>query len=137
MKDPHSTLARWIRTGLLFMGYCTGCSSLQKHSATGTSDHAYIFYWPPPQGNTQLRVAVKDVIDMKGVVTTAGSEYRAKHSPPAARDAECLRLVRQRNVRPTSANGQGPQAAGSANRSACALVVGGARPGALGDGSAA
>ena len=81
------------------MGSCTGCSSLQKHSATGTSDHAYIVYWPPPQGNTQLRLAVKDVIDMKGVVTTAGSEYRAKHSPPAARDAECLRLARQRNVR--------------------------------------
>jgi Asp-tRNA(Asn)/Glu-tRNA(Gln) amidotransferase A subunit family amidase len=45
-----------------------------------------------------LRVAVKDLIDVKGVVTTAGSEYLAKNSPPAARDAKCLAIARQRNV---------------------------------------
>ena len=43
-------------------------------------------------------VAVKDNIDMKGVVTTAGSEYLSKNSPPAARDAACLAIARQRNV---------------------------------------
>ena len=44
-------------------------------------------------------LAVKDNIDMKGVVTTAGSEYVAKTSPPATRDAECLAIARERNVR--------------------------------------
>jgi Asp-tRNA(Asn)/Glu-tRNA(Gln) amidotransferase A subunit family amidase len=46
-----------------------------------------------------LRLAVKDLIDMKGVVTTAGSEYLAKNSPPARRDAECLSIARERKVR--------------------------------------
>src|SRR5260370_41615373 len=35
---------------------------------------------------------------MKGVVTTDGSEYVAKTSSPAASDAECLAIARQRNV---------------------------------------
>ena len=36
---------------------------------------------------------------MKGVVTTAGSEFLAKNSPPAKRDAKCLTIARQRGVR--------------------------------------
>ena len=43
-------------------------------------------------------MAVKDNIDMKGVVTTAGSEYVAKTSQPASRDAKCLAIARERNV---------------------------------------
>jgi Asp-tRNA(Asn)/Glu-tRNA(Gln) amidotransferase A subunit family amidase len=43
-------------------------------------------------------VAVKDLIDMKGVVTTAGSEYLAKNGHPALRDAKCLTGARQPNV---------------------------------------
>ena len=35
---------------------------------------------------------------MKGKVTAAGSQYLAKTSPPAARDAKCLRSARQGNV---------------------------------------
>jgi amidase len=60
-------------------------------------DREFIQYWPPRQ-NGQLRVAVKDVIDMRGVVTTAGSELYAKKGEPATRDAECLKSVRQRGV---------------------------------------
>jgi Asp-tRNA(Asn)/Glu-tRNA(Gln) amidotransferase A subunit family amidase len=45
-----------------------------------------------------LCLAVKDNIDMKGVVTTDGSEYVAKTSPPATSDAECMAIARQRNV---------------------------------------
>jgi Asp-tRNA(Asn)/Glu-tRNA(Gln) amidotransferase A subunit family amidase len=41
---------------------------------------------------------VKDLIDVKGVVTTAGSEYISKNNPPAARDAKCMALARARNV---------------------------------------
>ena len=42
---------------------------------------------------------MKDNIDMKGVVTSAGSEYSLEHNPPAARDAACLAIARTRNVR--------------------------------------
>jgi len=45
-----------------------------------------------------LRLAVKDLIDVKGVVTTAGSEYFARTGTPALRDAECLEGARKRNV---------------------------------------
>ncbi|WP_113959927.1 amidase [Roseimicrobium gellanilyticum] len=61
-------------------------------------DKAFIRYWPPPEGSTQLRVAVKDNIDMKGVVTAAGSEYLLKTNPPAEEDAACLAPVRARGV---------------------------------------
>ncbi len=36
---------------------------------------------------------------MRGVVTTAGSEYLAKNSRPAKRDAACLTIARQRGVK--------------------------------------
>lgn len=35
---------------------------------------------------------------MQGVVTSAGSEYLARNSPPAAQDAACLALARKRGV---------------------------------------
>jgi Asp-tRNA(Asn)/Glu-tRNA(Gln) amidotransferase A subunit family amidase len=41
---------------------------------------------------------VKDLIDMKGHVTTAGSEYLAKTGTPAVRDAKCLAIARSRGV---------------------------------------
>jgi amidase len=43
-------------------------------------------------------LAVKDNIDMEGVVTTAGSELFAKTRPPAKKDAACLAIARQRGV---------------------------------------
>ncbi|MEZ0277298.1 MAG: amidase [Roseimicrobium sp.] len=61
-------------------------------------DRAFIKYWPAPKDSTQVRVAVKDNIDMKGVVTSAGSEYLAKTNPPAEKDAACLGPVRARGV---------------------------------------
>jgi Asp-tRNA(Asn)/Glu-tRNA(Gln) amidotransferase A subunit family amidase len=45
-----------------------------------------------------LRLAVKDLIDLKGTVTTAGSKYLAQNGSPAARDAACLARARERNV---------------------------------------
>ncbi len=60
--------------------------------------HAFIQYWPPEKGSDRLKLAVKDNIDFKGVVTTAGSEYLLKNNPPAKKDAPCLAIARQRNV---------------------------------------
>jgi amidase len=98
MKNRRCVIAQCVLPGLLLMSFFSGCSALQRHSRTGTRDHAFIVYWPPPENSKQLRLAVKDLIDMKGVVTTAGSEYVATTSPPAAQDAKCLELARERNV---------------------------------------
>ncbi|MGH8092927.1 MAG: amidase [Chthoniobacterales bacterium] len=58
---------------------------------------------------------MKDLIDTKGVVTTAGSEFLAKHSAPAKRDAKCLAIARQRRV----------QFVGKTNLSELAVAVSG------------
>jgi amidase len=75
-----------------------GCALFTKRSAADTRDRDFVKYWGPAQSEGKLRLAVKDLIDMKGYVTTAGSEYIAKHNPPAVRDAECLQISRERNV---------------------------------------
>ena len=75
------------------MCFISGCST----SRVGTRDRAFIVYWPP-KNSQQLRLAVKDLIDVKGAVTTAGSEYFATTGAPALRDAECLERARKRNV---------------------------------------
>jgi amidase len=98
MKNRHCGVAQCVLPGLLLMILLNGCSALERHSRTGTPDHAFIVYWPPPENSKQLRLAVKDLIDMKGVVTTAGSEYVATTSPPASQDAKCLELARERKV---------------------------------------
>ena len=61
-------------------------------------DRAFIDYSPAPQGSDATRLAVKDLIDVKGKVTTAGSEFFAKNGRPAAEDAECLKTARARGV---------------------------------------
>jgi len=99
MNDPRHRIARWISAGLFLTFFLNGCSVLQSHWSKGSHDHAFIDYWPAPAENKQLRLAVKDNIDMKGVVTSAGSEYIMKTNPPAARDADCLAIARTRNVR--------------------------------------
>lgn len=61
-------------------------------------DRAFIKYTPPPEGSGALRLAVKDLIDVKGEVTSAGSEFFAKRGVPAAQDAACLQGARARGV---------------------------------------
>ena len=61
-------------------------------------DHAFIAYWPPPPGDHSLRLAVKDLIDIRGTVTSAGSEYVYKNSKPATQDAACLAGARAQHV---------------------------------------
>ena len=97
MLNRSCLVARLI-LGLCSISCLSGCSSLQRHSRTGTPDDAFIAYWPPPKNSERLRLAVKDLIDLKGVVTTAGSEYVAKNDPPAVRDAKCMAIARARNV---------------------------------------
>jgi len=95
------TLRHRIHAGFIFvllMSAFTGCSISERRAARSAADHGFIAYWPPSDGGSGLKLAIKDLIDMKGVVTTAGSEYLAKNSPPAKRDAKCLAIARERNV---------------------------------------
>jgi Asp-tRNA(Asn)/Glu-tRNA(Gln) amidotransferase A subunit family amidase len=76
----------------------SGCSLVPRVNALLPGNRAFIVHWPAKPGSNQLRLAVKDNIDMEGVVTTAGSAYFAKTRPPAKKDAPCLAIARQRNV---------------------------------------
>ena len=90
--------ARSMLIGLLLVTLLNGCGVLERPSASYSYDHAFIRYWPPREESKSLRLAVKDLIDMKGVVTTAGSHYVAETSRPATSDAACLMIARARNV---------------------------------------
>ena len=98
MNNAPRMAAKCMLPALVLVSFFMGCSASQKRTARKSPDHAFITYWPPPEGGKQLRLAVKDLIDMKGVVTTAGSGYFAKNNPPASRDAKCLAIARERNV---------------------------------------
>lgn len=95
----YLTLApiHWIFLAASMVSF-NGCTSLKKHSARATHDHAFIQYWPQPREQGRIRLAVKDIIDMKGYVTSAGSEHLWKNRPPATKDAKCLAGARARNV---------------------------------------
>jgi Asp-tRNA(Asn)/Glu-tRNA(Gln) amidotransferase A subunit family amidase len=96
MRNLYIT-AHYVFSALLLVTF-NGCSLLPRRPAADTGDRDFVAYWPPAQNDGRLRLAVKDLIDMKGVVTTAGSKYFAKNNLPAARDAECLKIARERNV---------------------------------------
>src|SRR5450432_1050282 len=92
MRNPCRVIVPFVI--LMTLGL-SGCSALRNRS----SNPIFIAYWPPPKSDQRLRLALKDNIDVRGVVTTAGSEYLSKNRPPAAHDARCLAIARQRNVR--------------------------------------
>ena len=76
----------------------SGCSLLPSPQAHLSGNRAFIAYWPPTGDSNQLKLAVKDNIDVKGVVTTAGSKRLARKHAPAEKDASCLTIARQRHV---------------------------------------
>lgn len=110
-----SAVFRAILAGLFLIGWLGGCATPNARPTAGTPDRAFIEYWPPAPGSKKLRLAVKDLIDMKGVVTTAGSQFLLKHSSLAKRDAQCLEIARQRRV----------QFVGKTNLSELAVAVSG------------
>lgn len=84
---------------LLFVLWFSGCTIPERRTAAGSHHHDFIVYWPVPAKDSELCLAVKDNIDVKGVVTTAGSQYVASTSLPAAQDAACLAIARARHIR--------------------------------------
>lgn len=91
-------VVRMIFLGPILVSWLNGCAIPNARPASATRDRAFIEYWPPAKESKKLRLAVKDLIDMEGVVTTAGSEFLLKHSSPAKRDAKCLAIARKRGV---------------------------------------
>src|SRR4029453_8054490 len=81
---------RTILAGVALISWLNGCAITNARPVSATRARAFIEYWPPQPGNNKLRLAVKDLIDMKGVVTTAGSEFLAKQTPPAKRTGKFL-----------------------------------------------
>ena len=83
--------------GMTSIVLLSGCSLLPSFHPRLEGNRAFIVYWPPAETN-QLTLAVKDNIDVKGVVTTAGSKLLDMTGKPAKEDAACLAIARQRNV---------------------------------------
>lgn len=80
--------------GMLFLSNCGFLPLISPEK--GVEHHAFVDYFPPAKSDKRLRLAVKDNIDMKDHVSTAGSEYFYRHGKPAKKDAPCLAIVRQR-----------------------------------------
>lgn len=97
MKRLSRAGFRSLFIALILPVLCGGCS-LVPRPAKLSGNRAFIKYWPPTPESNRLRVAVKDNIDMKGVITTAGSEIFAITHKPAEKDAACLAIARQRGV---------------------------------------
>jgi amidase len=91
--------ARLAWGAVLLVSFLSGCVTPFNHEASITRNDAFIDYWPRAKNTTDLRLAVKDLIDLKGVVTTAGSEYFKKNGLPATKDAACMAIARERGVR--------------------------------------
>src|SRR5687768_3307728 len=97
-EDRRFALVRLFLLALLLPICFQGCAVPRLGPRpSATRDHAFIKYWPAG-GEGKLRLAVKDNIDMKGEVTTAGSQYVAGTNRPAVRDARCLASARRGNV---------------------------------------
>jgi amidase len=97
MKQCGRIGFKWLPVVLASLVLCSGCSFVPRLSKL-SGNRAFIDYWPPNPNSKGLRLAVKDNIDMKGVITTAGSEIFSLTHKPAERDAPCLAIARRRNV---------------------------------------
>lgn len=96
MRSPLFRLASTLLTVACLLPTLPSCTLVATKPARNPTDHVFVRYWPAPEGS--LKLAVKDFIDIKGQVTSAGSAYLAKNNPPAKQDAACLRLARARGV---------------------------------------
>src|ERR1044072_1953596 len=97
MRRSRPASLEWLSVALASLLLCGGCS-LVPRPARLSGNRAFIEYWAPAPNSKPLRLAGKDNIDMKVVVTTAGSEIFALTHQPAERDAACLAIARRRKV---------------------------------------
>jgi Asp-tRNA(Asn)/Glu-tRNA(Gln) amidotransferase A subunit family amidase len=98
MKQCSRIDLKWLPIVLAPLVLCSGCSILPPFNKKLSGNRAFIDYWPSDPNRKELRLAVKDNIDMKGVVTTAGSGFFSQTHQPAEKDAACLAIARRRKV---------------------------------------
>jgi amidase len=99
MKYSGSVVLIGLTAALVAVVVFSGCALIPRPKKKLSGNRAFINYWPPTDpSNKGLRLAVKDNIDVKGVITTAGSELFLRTHKPAQSDAACLAIARQRNV---------------------------------------
>jgi amidase len=98
MKTFGCFICKSFLLGLASITLLSGCSLLPSVHPRLTGNRAFIAYWAPATNSHQLKLAVKDNIDMKGVVTTAGSKRLDRKGAPAKKDASCLAIARHRKV---------------------------------------
>jgi len=98
MKTFGCLVCKSFLLALASIALLSGCSLLPSFHPPLAGNRAFIVYWPPAGNTSQLRLAVKDNIDVQGVVTTAGSELLDRARVPAEKDASCLAIARQRKV---------------------------------------
>src|SRR5262245_49995306 len=72
---------------LLLLG---GCSTMRKWNVRRPGSNVFITPMRCEQEQGRLRLAVKDNIDVEGVVTSGGSKHLAATRAPAEKDAPCL-----------------------------------------------
>lgn len=90
-KLSATSVAPWLI--ILLAGFA---SAGTEHATA--PPHALISHQPPPDGHDGILIAVKDLIDVKGEITTAGSRHLKEHASPATKDAKCLEIIRRRGV---------------------------------------
>jgi hypothetical protein len=73
ITDALLPRARDVGGLLLIASFASGCALSASKPAT-PPPHAFISYEAPKPGDKSLRFGVKDLIDIKGEVTSAGSE---------------------------------------------------------------
>ena len=98
MKNSSTAIFARLPIALALLALCSGCSFTPLINNRLSGNCAFIDYWPADANSKRLRLAVKDNIDMKGVITTAGSQIFQQTHKPAQADAACLAIARQRNV---------------------------------------
>ncbi len=98
MKYSGPAIFARLPIALALLVLCSGCSFTPLINNKLSGNRAFIDYWPADANSKRLRLAVKDNIDMKGVITTAGSQIFQQTHKPAQADAACLAIARQRNV---------------------------------------
>ena len=98
LNKRRCSAAQLAGGAMLLVSFLSGCVTPFNHEASITRNEAFIDYWPPPKDTADLRLAVKDLIDLQGVVTTAGSQYFEKNGLPATKDAACMTIARERGV---------------------------------------
>ena len=98
MKKSASDLGLYFSVALAAIFSFSGCTICARLNAGLSADKIFITPLRYETNGQPLRLAVKDNIDVRGVVTTAGSYYLSKTRQPATEDAPCLAIARERNV---------------------------------------